>query len=62
MAKEFSFSEEKQDTPGNRNKNTEKGLTRLFIKWGIAKTPAQANLYFVGIIIVCMGLIVYFNI
>lgn len=59
MAKEFSFNEE--GDIATKNRKAEKGLTRLFIKWGIAKTPAQATLYFIGIIIVCMGLIVYLN-
>lgn len=60
MAKEFSFHEE-SEVVRNRNRAKEKGLVGLLIKLGLAKNAAQANVYFMCIIAICLGVIVYFN-
>ena len=42
-------------------KSTRKTFAERIVGWGLAKDTAQANLYFIGFIVICFGLIIYIN-
>jgi hypothetical protein len=59
MAQNFQFQEEDSIAMKKRGGKSAPGIAGLFIKWGLAKTPAQANLWMIAITIVCFAVIIY---
>ena len=61
MANGFQINDEDNITLRNRPKAKKTGFAGTLINWGLAKTEAQANLYLVVLVVVCIGIIIYQN-
>ena len=59
MAQNFNFNEEDPVAMKKRAGKSAPGIAGLFIKWGLAKTPLQANLWMIAIVILCFAVIIY---
>ena len=57
----FQLNEEDGTTLKNRGPKKKSGLTGMLMNWGLAKNESQANMYLIGIAVVCIALIIYQN-
>lgn len=55
---QFQFNNENQNI-GRNNRVVGRGFAGRLIKWGLAKNEAQANLYLVALVVVCIGITVF---
>lgn len=60
MINDFKLNEEELGIKP-KNKPAQKGIIGLLIKYGLVKTPTQANIVMIIFIIIGMSLIVYTN-
>ena len=61
MATNFQINDEDTVTLKNRQKTKRSGFAAALVRWGLAKTEGQANLYLVLFIIIGLGVIFYQN-
>ena len=54
---DFKLNEEDNATLRNRPKAKKGGFANMLIGWGIAKTKAQANLYLIVLVVVCISVL-----
>ncbi len=61
MANGFKINEDDGMLQKKRPAVKKSGFAAFLIRQGLAKTETQANLYLIGVVLICFGIIFYQN-